>query len=311
VTVTVGATADDGIASELDDINSDVEIVTGGTLGDTMTAATGVAVTFNGGPGNDTLIGDTGIDTLNGDAGNDTLRGKAGADILNGGDGDDTFDEETATNGGDTFNGGAGIDTVDYSLRAVSGVTVTMDGTTANDGFSGEQDNVKADVENILGTDQVDNITGNVLANTITGNLGADVLSGGPGDDIFFEGALTSGADTISGGTGVDTVDYSGRGTAVTVVLNGTTPSGQASEGDLLATDMENVIGTSGDDSLTGNANANELVGGTGDDTLTGLGGDDTLEGGGLTEVNVLDCGAGDGDIGYGEGAGTKTNCEF
>ncbi|MES1176425.1 MAG: calcium-binding protein [Myxococcales bacterium] len=314
VTVTVGATANDGITGELDDIKSDVEIVTGGTVADTMTAAAGVAVTFNGGPGDDTLIGDTAVDTLNGEAGNDILRGKGGNDILNGGDGDDTFDEETATNGGDTFNGGAGIDTVDYSARTGSGVTVTMDGTVANDGFSGEQDNVKADVENVLGTDQIDNITGNALANTITGNLGADVLSGGAGDDTFFEGAVTSGADTISGGTGVDTVDYSGRGTLVTVVLNGTTPSGQASEGDLLATDMENVIGTSGDDVITGNASANELVGGAGDDTLNGLGGDDTLEGGGGAEVNLLDCGAGDGDIGFGEGTGngaTRTNCEF
>ncbi|MEO6600995.1 MAG: calcium-binding protein [Polyangiaceae bacterium] len=314
VTVTVGALANDGIASELDDIKSDVEVVTGGTLGDTMTAAPGVAITFNGGPGNDTLIGDTGNDTLNGEAGNDILRGKDGNDILNGGDGDDRFDEETLTNGGDTFNGGLGIDTVDYSARLVSGVVVTMDGTAANDGFSGELDNVKADVENVLGTDQIDNITGNALANTITGNLGADVLSGGAGDDTFFEGAVTSGADTISGGTGVDTVDYSGRGTFVTVVLDGTTVSGQASEGDLLGTDMENIIGTSGNDFLTGNASANELVGGTGNDTLMGLAGDDTLEGGGLAEVNVLDCGAGDGDIGFGKGTGVGAsiaNCEF
>jgi hypothetical protein len=315
VTVTVGATANDGISGELDDIKSDVEVVTGGTLGDTMTAAAGVAATFNGGPGNDTLIGDTAVDTLNGDAGNDILRGKTGNDVLNGGDGDDTFDEETTTNGGDTFNGGAGTDTVDYSARLVAGVVVTMDGTTANDGFSGELDNVKADVENVKGTDQIDNITGNVLANTITGGLGADILAGGAGDDTFFEGAVTSGADAISGGTGVDTVDYSGRGTFVTVVLDGTTLSGQASEGDVLALDMENIIGTSGNDFLTGNASANELVGGTGDDTLTGLAGDDTLDGGGLAQSNILDCGAGDGDIAYGQGTGgtasKMSNCEF
>jgi Ca2+-binding RTX toxin-like protein len=314
VTVTVGATADDGITSEADDIKSDVEVVTGGTLGDTMTAASGVAATFNGGPGNDILIGDTAIDTLNGEAGNDTLRGKGGNDILNGGDGDDTFDEETTTNGGDTFNGGLGIDTVDYSARLVSGVVVTMDGTAANDGFSGELDDVNADVENVIGTAQVDNITGNALGNTITGGLGADILNGGAGDDIFNEGALTSGADTISGGTGVDTVDYSARGTFVTVVLDGVTLSGQASEGDLLGLDMENVIGTSGNDFITGNASANELVGGLGDDSLTGLAGDDTLEGGGLAQSNILDCGAGDGDIGFGKGTGgtaAMTNCEF
>lgn len=317
VTVTVGATADDGIASENDDIKSDVEIVTGGTVADTMTAASGVAVTFNGGLGDDTLIGDSGADTLNGDGGNDTLRGKGGADTLNGGDGNDSFDEEAAATGADIFNGGAGTDTLDYHLRGTA-VTVTMDGTAANDGEVvsnvSEGDNCKADVENILGTAYADTISGNALNNTITGGLGIDTLSGGAGDDVFLAGAAIDGADTISGGTGVDTIDYSLRTALVTVTLNPASMSGEATENDVLAIDLENVIGTDYDDVITGNAAANELVGGTGDDTLNGMGGDDVLEGGGLAEINVLDCGAGDGDIGFGEGTGTgasRTNCEF
>ena len=316
VTVTVGAGVNDGIALEVDDIKSDVEIVTGGTLGDTMTAASTVAVTFNGGPGDDTLIGDTAADTLNGDAGNDILRGKGGADILSGGDGNDSFDEEAAANGGDIFNGGAGIDTLDYSARLL-GVTVTMDGAGANDGATaspGEGDNCKADVENILGTAVADSITGNALNNTITGGLGVDTLNGGAGDDLFLTGAVSDGLDTISGGTGVDTIDYSGRAVFVTVTLAPSAPSGIASEGDLLATDMENVIGTDYNDIITGNASANELVGGLGDDTLDGLAGDDVLEGGGGAEANKLDCGAGDGDIGFGQGSdllATRINCEF
>jgi Ca2+-binding RTX toxin-like protein len=315
VTVTVGAGVNDGdaVALEKDDINSDVEIVTGGTAADTMTAAPGVAITFNGGPGNDTLIGDTGNDTLNGEAGNDILRGKAGNDIENGGDGDDTFDELAVSNGSDIFNGGLGVDTVDYSARTV-GVVVTMDGVAANDGEPLEADNVKADVENLIGTAQVDTITGNALANTITGLAGNDVLAGGAGDDTFPQGTAPDGDDTISGGAGVDTIDYSARTTAVTVVLDGITPSGGASEGDLLATDIENVVGTAQDDHITGNAGNNELVGGAGDDTLLGLAGDDVLEGGGGTENNVLDCGAGDGDIGFGMGSGMTAsiaNCEF
>ena len=316
VTVTVGAGVNDGIAAETDDIKSDVEIVTGGTVADTMTAAVGVGVTFNGGLGNDTLIGDSGNDTLNGDGGNDILRGAGGADVLNGGDGNDTFDEETASNGGDIFNGGAGIDTLDYSQR-LAGVTVTMDGAAANDGATGatsEGDNCKADVENILGTALVDNITGNALNNTITGDAGNDILNGGAGDDLFLAGATMDDLDTIAGGTGVDTIDYSGRANLVVVTLNATVGSGEVGEGDLLATDMENVIGTAQDDVITGNASANELVGGLGDDTLDGLGGDDVLEGGGLAESNILDCGPGDGDIGFGEGSGAsaaRSNCEF
>jgi Ca2+-binding RTX toxin-like protein len=313
VTVTVGAgTTDDGITGEADDIK-DAEIVTGGSAADLLTGSPTLATTLNGGLGDDTLTGGTGADTLNGEAGNDTLFGGAGNDTLNGGDGDDTFNEETASNGGDVFNGGNGTDTVDYSART-AGVVVTMDGTVANDGAASEADNVKADVENILGSAFVDNITGNALANVIKGGLGDDILSGGAGDDTFDEGAVTSGADVISGGLGVDTVDYSARTGALTVVLDGTATSGLASETDTLGTDMENVLGGTGNDSITGNASNNELVGGTGNDHLYGMAGDDVLEGGGLAEVNVLDCGAGDGDIGFGMGSGTGAsiaNCEF
>jgi len=314
VTVTLGASANDGIAGENDDLNSDVEVVTGGSAADTMTAASGVAATFNGGAGNDTLTGDSGADTLNGDDGNDTLIGKAGNDTLNGGAGNDTFDEESASNGGDVMNGGTGVDKVDYSART-SALTVTMDGVAANDGESGENDNVKADVEDIVGGSGNDSITGNGLNNVIDGGDGNDTLNGGAGDDTFAQGAAADGNDTISGGTGSDTVDYGSRTADITAVLDNATASGDlaASEADVLNTDVENLNGGSGDDALTGNASANQLVGGAGDDTLTGLAGDDTLEGGGGTEENILDCGA-DFDIGFGEGSGTnaaKTNCEL
>ncbi len=43
---------------------------------------------------------------------------------------------------------------------------------------------------------------------------------------------------------------------------------------------IENVIGGSGQDVLTGNAVANSLYGGNGDDTLSGAGGNDRLFGG-------------------------------
>lgn len=314
LTVTIGAGVNDGLALEADDINADVEVVTGGSGDDTMTAFTATAATFNGGDGNDTLIGDSAADTLSGGAGDDTLRGKAGDDVLNGDAGDDTFDEETASNGGDVMNGGTGTDTVDYSARTVA-LVVTMDGVTADDGEASETDNVKSDVENIKGGTAGDTITGNSLNNTITGGAGNDTLSGGAGDDIFPQGAAGDGDDTISGGTGSDTVDYSARVLAITAVLDGATASGDLAntEADVLGTDVENLWGGTGDDVFTGNASANELVGGTGDDTLTGLGGDDILEGGGLAESNVLDCGEGI-DIGYGEGSGgsaSKANCEL
>ncbi len=292
VTVTLGLGANDGNAAENDNILDDVEVVTGGSGDDTLTAAAGVAATLNGGPGNDTLIGDSAADTLNGGAGNDTLRGRGGNDVMNGDDGNDTFDEESASNGSDIMNGGAGIDTVDYSGRT-NAVVVTMDGVAANDGETGEADNVKADIENVKGGAGDDTITGNALSNVITGGPGNDTLNGGAGDDVFPQGAAADGNDTISGGAGVDKVDYSGRSAAITATLDGTTASGDlaASEADILGTDVENLEGGSEADTLTGNASANELVGNGGDDTLEGLGGDDTIEGG--AGDDTINCGAG------------------
>jgi Ca2+-binding RTX toxin-like protein len=311
VTVTMGATADDGETGEADDIGDDVEVVTGGTGDDDLTAATGGS-TINGGPGADTLTGDDGNDTLNGDAGDDILVGGDGNDVLSGGADNDTFDEETDPNGGDTFNGGAGTDLLDYSARAAA-LTVTMDGKTADDGEDTEADNVKSDVEDILGSSVADEITGNNSANVITGGDGDDILSGGAGDDTFDEEAADSGLDTISGGNGVDTVDYSARTGDLVCVLDGATASGESGEGDLLGLDLEILLGGDGSDSLTGNGSNNELVGGADDDQLFGEAGDDILDGGGGSEDNDLDCGSGQGDIGLGEGSsGSKdASCEF
>lgn len=314
VTVTIGAgsgaSADDGLSGEKDDVTADVEVVIGGSGDDTLTAST-TAATLQGGPGNDTLIGGAGDDTLSGGAGNDTLRGKAGNDVLNGDDGDDVFDEETASNGGDVFNGGNGIDTVDYSARTVA-LVVTMDGAAANDGESNEKDNVKADVENLKGGSGDDNITGNASHNKIWGGDGNDTLAGGAGDDVFVQTGTTAadGDDHISGGTGVDTVDYSLRTVAVTATLDGTTASGISGEADILATDVENLWGGSGDDVLTGNASANELVGGAGDDQLVALDGDDVLEGG--AGDDDLDCGNGFDITSGSVGTDTKdASCEL
>jgi Ca2+-binding RTX toxin-like protein len=283
VSLSAVADADDGdqtvatgITAENDDLREDIELIIGGTAADTIT----------GGAGNDTLSGGDGADILAGGAGNDILNGNAGNDVFNDG---------LAGAGNDVFNGGGGIDTLSYAGRTVA-VTVTLDGT-GNDGATAETDNAAIDIENITGGD---------VADTLTGNAGNNVLTGGLGND------------TLVGGAGKDTASYASHTAAVTVLLStGTGPStgnGAALEADSLAIDIENLTGGSGADALTGNASSNELVGGAGADTLTGGAGDDVLEGGapGNTESNTLNCGLGDGDIGYGQGSGTKNaDCEF
>lgn len=311
ITVTVAAAGgadNDGEAGETDDVVDDVEVVTGGTVADTMTCQAG-GCTLNGGAGADTLNGAAGADTLNGDAGNDTLTGAAGADVLSGGDGDDTFAEEAASTGGDIFNGGAGTDLVDYSGRSAA-LTVTMDGVAANDGdgTATENDNVKADVENCKGGSAADTITGNALANVLTGGAAADVLSGGDGDDVFSEGAASTGGDVFNGGAGIDTVDYSLRVAVLTITMDGAAANdgdGTATENDDVKADVENVVCGNQDDTVTGNDLDNAIDGGAGADTLTGGIGNDVLDGGAGADTVT---GGADDDICIGE---TVATCEL
>ena len=197
-------------------------------------------------------------------------------------------------------------------------VTINLD-ATATSGEALEHDKIALDVENAIGGDGDDTINGspsdNVLDggagidtinglagnDTLRGGAGADILSGGVGDDTFDEGTAANGGDTMNGGAGIDTVDYSKRTAKVIVVMNGTTNSGGVdattglvTENDIIKTDVENVIGGDGDDSLTGNASDNQIEGGAGDDTISGLDGDDVIDGGG--DGDTIDCGLGDAD---------------
>jgi Ca2+-binding RTX toxin-like protein len=310
------ATNDDGeydftgsATVEADDIDVDVEVITGT-------------------PGDDDIanLGGTTAVTLNGGAGKDKLAGGAGGDTLNGGDGDDTFDEGSAANGADTFNGGAGVDTVDYSARTL-GITVTMDGTKANDGDTAgdEKDNVKADVENCYGSTAADTITGNVSNNKLKGGLGADTLTGGDGDDTFDEGGADRSStdvddDSIVCGKGVDTVTYAGRSNALTISITGTAVSGDplivaggdggapAGEQDNIGLDCENATGGAGVNTMTGSSGPNELTGGAAADVIDGGEGDDVIDGGG--GADVIAGGAGGGDICFNT-SGTKATCEL
>ncbi|MCX5743506.1 MAG: calcium-binding protein [Proteobacteria bacterium] len=288
VTVTIDATANDGEASEADKVSTDIE-------------------TVKGGAGNDTITGGLGNDTLYGDAGNDT------------------FNEGAATSGADVINGGAGTDTASYALRSVA-VTVVIDGA-ALDGESGELDKVMTDVENVTGGDGDDTITGSASDNVLDGGLGNDTLNGGlgndtlkggagndvengdAGDDTFDEGSATNGADSFHGGAGIDTVTYTARTNDLVSVMDGVTGGGEASECDLVFTDVENFVGGAGDDAIDGNAADNQLEGGAGVDTINGLAGDDVIDGN--VGADVIDCGIGDGDVLLDTTTGSAANCEL
>lgn len=112
---------------------------------------------------------------------------------------------------------------------------------------------------------------GGSFSGTITGGAGDDDLTGADGPDTLIGG---DGADVLAGGDGAsDTVSYTGRTAGVTATI-GTTGSGNAADdaGDTIRSDVENLVGTSGADTLTGDSASNGLYGGGGADTLTGLG---------------------------------------
>jgi Ca2+-binding RTX toxin-like protein len=105
------------------------------------------------------------------------------------------------------------------------------------------------------------------------GLAGDDQLYGGDGDDVLRGGA---GNDTLDGGTGNNTASYSDATAAVTVSLATLSAQNTGGGGTDTLVSIQNLIGSSFNDKLTGDANANILDGGAGNDTLTGGGGLDT-----------------------------------
>ncbi|MBC2653579.1 VCBS domain-containing protein, partial [Novosphingobium aerophilum] len=132
--------------------------------------------------------------------------------------------------------------------------------------------------------------TGGNGADALTGTGGNDSLSGAGGNDTLTGGL---GNDTLDGGSGTDTASYAGLSSGVTVSLAITTAQNTGAGGTDTLIAIENLTGTSYDDTLTGNGGANLLTGGDGNDTLDGGSGADTLDGGnGIDTASYLSAGS-------------------
>jgi Ca2+-binding RTX toxin-like protein len=229
-------------------------------------------VVIEGLGGNDTLSIGSGVGAgktsrLEGGDGNDTLNGGASSDTLIGGD------------GADAFNGGSGTDTADYGAKNVN-LNITIDGS-ANDGASGETDNVKTDVENVIGGSANDSITGSSSTNDLSGADGNDTLDGGSG----------TGQDQLRCGAGSgDEAYYGNRTENLTLKPFDGNPDNEGYTGENDTIDgCENLTGGSGNDNITGSnsggvlkgrAGNDSIEGGNGADSIFGHGGNDTLSGG-------------------------------
>jgi trimeric autotransporter adhesin len=173
-------------------------------------------------------------------------------------------------------------------VRVNLGADGEIGGTGVNsDVLSGESATINAS-----------NITG-ARAIEVIGGRANDNIIGGSGDDRLTGGL---GADPLNGGSGSDTILFSDSQSRIFVNLNTGVGSGGTAQGDTYS-NIENVIGSSFDDTIIGNTIANKLIGGAGDDTLNGLDGEDELDGG--DGIDTLAGGAGN-DVIFG-GAGDDT----
>ena len=230
-----------------------------------------------GGQGADQLSGNSLANRLTGGPGNDSLAGAEGDDLY-------LFDADTAL-GSDTVNDTAGVDTLDFSATTGQAITLNLGLTTAqivNANLTLSLASASA-IENVTGGSLADTLTGNTLANVLVGGPGNDVLTGAAGNDVYqFDLDEILGADTLNeAGGGLDTLDFSPTtaGAATVNLALATIQTIAAGRLTLVlgsAATFENVIGSAGNDTLTGNTLDNLLIGGPGNDLLTGAAGNDS-----------------------------------
>jgi len=189
--VSLDGVANDGAPGEGDNNRLDVENVLGGQAGNVL-IGNASNNTLNGSRGEDILIGIFGDDLLRGGNGNDDLRGGLGDDFILGGTGNDTATAAAAVDGADFFEGGSGLDTGSYSAR-IDPLNVSLDGI-ANDGAPGEGDNIRLDVENVIGGTDNDVIVARLFQEN------PNRLSGGGGNDTLNSVDPFISNDTLDGG---------------------------------------------------------------------------------------------------------------
>ena len=258
--------------------NTDSIVVNGGSLDDTVTlrgryrpgltaetdGASEIEFSFALGGGADTVkVNQTGSADI-------VTFGDGGIDV--GSDGDQ--DLTTTTVEAVRVYGQGGNDTIDASAYVWGPVYL----------YGGGGD------DTLVGGSGDDTLYGNAGNDAVHGGPGNDSLLPGSGDDLVFgeagDDTLSSdstpdGADELYGGPGSDTLSYTTRTGALTVTIgNGLPDDGEAGELDLVDSDVENVSGGKGSDTITGSPSGNTLRGGSGNDILNGGDGIDFVYGG-------------------------------
>ncbi|HEX6735065.1 MAG TPA: hypothetical protein VF096_09645, partial [Azonexus sp.] len=281
-----------GAASGADgnDTFANINMVRASEHDDSLTGSDREDITehFEGRAGNDTIDGAGGLDqaryenalgavnvdlaTGTADDGygtTDTLsniegvRGSAFDDTLTGGNAaSDEFEFFMGMAGDDIIDGGSGYDRADYNL-ATEAVNVTLGGAGNGTAVGGSS----------TGSDTLISIEG------VRGSTFNDTLTGSDDADVYETFAGKEGNDVIDGRGGVDRVDYHISTAAVNVNLQAGTAADGYGGTDTLS-HIEDVRGSTFNDTLTGNGGDNLLLGEAGNDSLAGGSGNDSLAGG-------------------------------
>ncbi|MEN9499048.1 MAG: hypothetical protein RIS83_867, partial [Pseudomonadota bacterium] len=204
---------------------------------------------LNGGPGNDTLIGDEGNDTIDGGDGNDIIAAYGGNDSILGGNDADMID---GGNGGDTIYGGAGNDLIqggngDDRLYGEAGNDTIDAGAGTTDRIVYNQTGGEAITATITSSGGASGINTAIVSTATQGTdsiLGFEVLIGSNnGDLITVSSAATQNFNLfLFGAVGNDTiidnyrqngvfVDYSTTSTSLTSGVSVDLTSGIATDG--------------------------------------------------------------------------------
>ncbi|RON13082.1 calcium-binding protein [Pseudomonas frederiksbergensis] len=254
-------------------------------------------LTFTG-SGAYTGWGNASDNIITGGSGNDTLYGGAGADQFIGGAGYDTAGYTDSTvavtvnlktgvnsgiGAGDTFTDIEAIKGSSYNDIFYGGTTAMgLDGAVGQDLVSYELSDAAVTIDLTTNANAGD-AEGDTFTNIefFQGSNFDDTLSGSRFGDVFIGGA---GADVIDGRDGQDSAMYITSASAVNInLLTGVNQGGDA-QGDVLS-NIERVVGSHFNDTLTGDANVNYLEGGLGNDVIYGGDGNDYLYGGLVSQI--------------------------
>jgi Ca2+-binding RTX toxin-like protein len=227
-----------------------------------------VAITVDGGAGNDTItVTGPNADSVIGGTGNDTFVQASGSALKN-------FIE----------NPGEGIDTVRSAVSftlpdQVDNLTLT--GTGSINGTGNALDNV------LIGNSGNNILTGGDGNDTLNGGLGADNVQGGNGDDLVLLASVTEFAagEMIDGGADTDTLRFTSA-VAGTLTLTGNVTNVEVVQ-------VANAAGaTTGIAAINVNAaaiaNALTLIGNNGANSFTGTAFDDSFIGNGGNDIFVI-----------------------